>query len=183
MILDHDLLVNAKSMDIFHGLKRTDRIVDIGAGIRPCRAFKAEHICIEPHHEYIAELRTCREVSEIVEGEAELVDRFPRQGTTVFLLDVIEHMERERGEKIRDLLMDFEQAVIFTPLGFMEQSDKNPDAWGYNGGFWQKHRSGWQVEDFPGWEVTSWPVWHARSMTGAILAIHDLHRDAVLAAA
>lgn len=172
MILEHDLLTNTNTALIFGALKKTERIVDIGAGIRPCRAFKCDHICIEPHGEYLDELRMCRDVHALA-GEAEMVHAFPRDGTTVFLLDVIEHMERERGEKIRDLMTEFEQAVIFTPLGFMEQGGQNPDAWGMNGGVWQEHRSAWQPEDFDGWQVRTWPVWHRKPNFGAILAIRS----------
>lgn len=89
----------------------------------------------------------------------------------MFLLDVIEHMEREDGEAIRDLLEEFEHAVVFTPLGWCEQSDQNPDPWGYNGGYWQKHRSAWQPEDFSNWKTTVWNEWHAKKKVGAILAI------------
>ena len=173
MILAHDLLINRRTSAIFCGLPRTRRIVDVGCGIRPCPAFHCdEYVCIEPHGEYVEHLRGWERPGQvrIVHGEAELVSDELRADTTVLLLDVIEHMERDRGERIRDLLKEFEHAVIFTPLGWYEQGDTNHDCWGLNGGYWQKHRSAWQQADFPGWQTTVWPKWHS-SGPGAILAI------------
>lgn len=86
-------------------------------------------------------------------------------------MDVIEHMERDRGERIRDLAETFEHAVIFTPLGWYPQDEETPDCWGLNGGYWQKHRSAWQPEDFPNWKVHVWDHWHPKNGVGAILAI------------
>ncbi|MGL5712289.1 MAG: hypothetical protein ACRCX2_04665 [Paraclostridium sp.] len=47
--------------------------------------------------------------------------------------------------------------VIFTPLGFLDQSHPDGiDAWGLDGVNWQTHRSGWTPEDFPSIEGGSW---------------------------
>jgi len=174
MILEHDLLTNVRTETIFGSLPRTNRIVDVGCGIRPCPVFPCDdHVCIEPHAEYVAHLSEWKPADRtvsIIEAEAEALAGQPRKGTTVLLLDVIEHMEKDRGERIRDLLVEFEHAVIFTPLGWYEQDGANPDAWGLNGGDWQKHRSAWQPEDFRGWKVKVWPRWHPKG-PGAILAI------------
>lgn len=175
MILEHDLLINHRTRELFAGLPRTKRIVDVGCGIRPCPAFQCdEHICIEPHSEYVAHLSEWKPADRavtIIEAEAEAVAALPRKDTTVFLLDVIEHMEKDRGERLRDLLKEFEHAVIFTPLGWYEQDDTNPDGWGLNGGYWQKHRSAWEAADFAtGWDVKVWERWHPKG-PGAILAI------------
>lgn len=175
MILSHELPTHCRTEAYFSALKRTERIVDIGCGIRPCAAFQCdEYICIEPHDEYVDALRQWEapaRTKRIVVGKAECLDKEDRRGTTVFLLDVIEHMERDAGEQIRDLMTEFEQAVIFTPLGWFEQGDQNPDAWGLHGGFWQKHRSAWMPEDFVGWRVRTWQRWHRKQTAGAILAL------------
>lgn len=175
MILDHDLLTNKKTAETFAGLPLTKRIVDVGCGIRPCPVFACEeHICIEPHAEYVEHLKGWAPADRrvvIVEGEAERLADQPREDTTVLLLDVIEHMEKDRGLKILKLAEEFAHALLFTPLGWYEQGDANPDCWGLNGGFWQKHRSAWQPEDFAGWRVQVWQVWHPNKNVGAILAI------------
>lgn len=175
MILEHDLLTNPRTARMFGNLPRTERIVDVGCGIRPCPAFPCdEHICIEPHGEYrehLARWKPDGRTVTIVDGMADAVAQQPRDGTTVLLLDVIEHMDRTDGERIRNLLTEFEHAVIFTPLGWYEQNGDNPDVWGMNGGDWQKHRSAWQPEDFHDWRVRTWSRWHRPTRTGAILAI------------
>lgn len=177
MILDHDLLTNPRTAHLLAALPRTQRIVDVGCGIRPCPVFPAdEYVCIEPHQEYIDHLAdfhpfgmdiVTRLNMTALEG---LIDQ-PRADTTVLLLDVIEHMERRAGERTRDLLMEFDHAVVFTPLGWYEQGEETPDCWGLNGGYWQKHRSAWQPEDFPGWTIHKWRPWHPKNGVGAILAV------------
>lgn len=175
MILHHDLLINEKTFDIFFHLPRTSRIVDVGCGIRPFPVFPCkEHVCIEPHDEYLDHLRQWTREDRavtVIKGEAEALAEQPKDDTTVLLIDVIEHMEKERGLAIKTMMESFQHAVIFTPLGWYEQGDQNPDCWGFNGGFWQKHRSAWQPEDFQGWSVHTWSVWHPINGCGAILAI------------
>lgn len=175
MILEHDLITNRMTERILENLPRTKRIIDVGPGIRPCPVFKCEeHICIEPHDEYRDHLEAWKPSDRsvrIVPGKADALAQFERKDTTVLLLDVIEHMEKPDGEQIRDLMMEFEHAVIFTPLGECPQGDNNPDGWGLNGGFWQKHRSEWHPEDFDGWWLRSWKKWHKKPDAGAILAI------------
>lgn len=174
MILKHDLPTNSKTERIFQRLPRTKRIVDVGCGIRPCPVFRCEeYICIEPHDEYVAVLREwCAPASRciVIQDTIDALAKQPRKDTTVLLLDVIEHMEKPHGEQMRDLMAEFEHAIIFTPLGWYPQGDENPDVWGYHGGYWQKHRSEWHVDDFRGWEVDSWPKWHRKHGVGAILA-------------
>lgn len=174
MILVHDLITDDRAKHIFEKLPRTKRIIDVGCGIRPCPLPCDEHICIDPHPEYLIHLRYWKPDDRTVtriDGDASYIEGMPRKDTTVLLLDVIEHMEKEAGLKIRDLAEEFEHAIIFTPLGFYKQDDTSPDAWGLNGGHWQKHRSGWMPEDFPNWKVTTWNLWHREHKCGAILAI------------
>lgn len=175
-ILKHDLPADERTRPIFNALPRTPRIVDVGCGIRPCPAFPCEeHVCIEPHHEYVGVLRTWEPTDRrvvIVQDQVEALAAQPRQGTTVLLLDVIEHLEKPRGLQIRDLLEEFDHAVVFTPFGWHPQSGDNPDAWGMNGGEWQRHRSGWRPGDFKRWHVRTWMQWNdSAPFVGAMLAI------------
>lgn len=175
-VLPHDLLTNAKTNRLFRLLPRTPRIVDVGCGIRPCPVFPCEeHVCIEPHGEYVEVLKEWRPIdrcTKVVQAEVEALAEQPRQGTTVLLLDVIEHLERERGLRVKRLLEEFEHAVVFTPLGWYEQGDENPDGWGMNGGRWQAHRSAWLPDDFEGWCTYSWERWYRfkEKDAGAIMA-------------
>ena len=167
--MQHELLRDAVSSVVLKTLKPTPRILDVGCGIRPCPLFPCKtHICIEPHGEYIDWLKTWkpedREV-QIIQGTADVINDFDPADTTLLMLDVIEHMEKEKGLEILSMAEKFEQAAIFTPLGFKKQEHPNGiDNWGLHGGVWQTHRSGWEPKDFENWNVHIW-----RSI--AILAI------------
>ena len=168
--MQHELLRDAVSSEVLYKLKPTSRILDVGCGIRPCQLPCNTHICLEPHQEYIDWLETWkpedREV-KIMQGTADRMSEIETTDTTLLMLDVIEHMEKEKGLEILSLAEEFEQAAIFTPLGFRKQEHPNGvDNWGMNGGFWQTHRSGWTVKDFKNWDIYIW-----RSI--AILAIRS----------
>jgi len=138
-------------------IRETRTILDIGAGIRPQPFFKPKrHICVEPHKEYGCWL---------IENGYDLWDMTALQALeeakhvdTIFMLDVIEHMTKTEGLEARHLAkLKADQVVVYTPMGFKEQSyqDGDKDAWGMNGTYWQTHRSGWTPEDFPGWDITA----------------------------
>jgi len=131
------------------------RIVDVGPGIRPQPFYRAAtHLCIEPHPEYCEWLRA--RGYPVLEGTA--LDILPTVTPcdVVFMLDVIEHMEKAEGaECLRVAREKARQVVVYTPNGFHEQSYKEgeKDAWGMNGTHWQTHRSGWTPEEFPGAKI------------------------------
>jgi len=162
-ILDHDLLEDRESKEILNRLKPTKRILDVGCGIRPCPVFACEHICLEPYEKYIEILEDWKANSEvkIIHGTIDRIVEIEPSDTTILLLDVIEHLFKEDGIRFLPLIEKFEQAVIFTPLGFKEQTT---DAWGLKGDIWQTHRSGWLEDDFKNWETH---IWHSK----AILAV------------
>lgn len=67
---------------------------------------------------------------------------------SVTLIDVIEHFEKEVA---LDVLRKAEEiavkkVIVFTPRGFFKQIDV--DHYGLGGESYQRHRSGWEVEDF-----------------------------------
>lgn len=139
-------------------IKHTDIALDIGCGIVPMNYFRpALHIVIEPHKEYV-DILLHRHVHDksvfILNGTAQdLLPHFtPNSIDSVFLLDVIEHLEKQDGfELLRHVeRIAREQIVIFTPLGFMPQhADQNEtDGWGLHGTAFQEHLSGWLPEDF-----------------------------------
>ena len=158
MILEHELLPDLKN------LKPTKRILDVGCGIRPCPVFPCEHICLEPYESYIEVLKTWKPQDRkvtIMQGTLDRIVEIEPHDTTILLLDVIEHLKKEDGIGFLPLIEKFEQAVIFTPLGFKEQTT---DQWGMKGDLWQTHRSGWLEDDFKNWETHIW-------QSKAILAI------------
>lgn len=141
-------------------ISEVDVLLDIGCGIRPHDYITPQvYICCEPYEEYVDVLK--KKTSSATEtlyiilnyGWEEVVSKFAEKSVdTIFILDVIEHLEKEEGKR---LLKETEkiakkQIVIFTPLGFVENktADNGKDAWGLNGAEWQMHRSGWLPEDF-----------------------------------
>lgn len=140
-------------------LRQVKVVLDIGCGIIPQNLVRPSvHICLEPFRQYIQVLqKKTTNASDIIyviinATWAEAIKIFPERSVdTVFLLDVIEHLEKEEAKLLLKATEKIarEQIVIFTPLGFLPQ--KHPDgkdAWGYDGGQWQEHKSGWQPEDF-----------------------------------
>jgi len=139
-------------------VSETEVVLDIGCGIKPQTFFKPRlHICCEPHDEYVAQLRKEHAGSPgiaIIQCTAQRAAGMLRDKSvdSVFLLDLIEHLDKEDGKR---LLMECEriarkEIVVFTPLGFCPQEYQSgeTDAWGFHGGAWQTHRSGWMPDDF-----------------------------------
>lgn len=153
-------------------------VLDIGCGIRPQQLVRpVVHVCCEPYGEYLEHLQrnvagaTDRVYLPIQATWDEAVTRFPPGAVdTVFLLDIIEHLEKPAAAA---LLLATErlprrQLVVFTTLGFIPQHHPDGrDAWGLGGGTWQEHRSGWGPADFgPGWEVVACPDFHVNDNLG-----------------
>lgn len=155
-------------------IRKAGTVLDIGSGIRPqCIVPCEKMICFEAHDEYLAQLQQY--------GFDTFAGVAPRDLTrvespidTVTMIDVIEHMEREDGIETIRLALEIaqRQVIVFTPLGFMKQDqDGSTDAWGMQGQYWQRHRSGWKPEDFPGWLCLTDPRFHAHAGHGAFFAI------------
>jgi len=143
--------------DVAPYIRYAEVIADIGPGIRPQPFYKPKrHICIEPHDEYADRLEG-RGFEVLRSTALAALPRIERVGA-IFLLDVIEHMEKAEGEAcLRLAVSKADQVVVFTPHGFKEQSYKpgDKDAWGLNGCHWQTHRSGWTPDEFPGARIFS----------------------------
>ena len=131
------------------GLIEVETVIDVGAGIRPMQWYQPRrHICLEPHDRYCDKLRNAGYA--YVQATASVLKDMTAEG--VYLLDVIEHMEKHEGLEIIELAKKAatKQVIIYTPKGFLEQEG---DAWGFGGDYWQKHRSGWLPGEFPGWLI------------------------------
>lgn len=135
-----------------------DTVLDIGPGLRPqslvdCRN---RQISVEPHWEYADVLEA--DGREVIRDSAPHALQLIKAVDTVTMLDVIEHMEKADGLEtiLRAIHLAKRQVIVFTPMGFLEQSGgEDADAWGMQGQFWQKHRSGWTPDEFPGWIILS----------------------------
>jgi len=153
---------------LVHGLRLTDVVLDVGAGIRPMRLWQPKrHICLEPYGPYAQRLRQAG--YEVIEARVQDVvyDVTLPMVDTILMLDVLEHLTQEDGLAVLDwaTAVAREQVVVFTPNGFKEQTT---DVWGLGGHAWQTHRSGWRPRDFPGWTISEplpqqfAAVWDAR---------------------
>lgn len=158
--------------------------VDIGTGIRPHDFIDAAIcICFEPYAEYVEILKD--KVNEkfdkiyVVEQQtwSGALDFLAEKSVdTVFLIDVIEHLEKDEGEALlkRTEKIARQQIVIFTPLGFVAQHtlEGGKDAWGLDGAEWQEHKSGWLPEDFDDtWDVYACREYHEYSNVGTRLEV------------
>jgi len=141
-----------------HHIRKTDVVLDVGAGIRPMAYFRPKiHIMVEPWGQYadILQYRFRDDKSVfVVRGFAMPVLSALSDASvdSIFLLDVIEHLTKEDGY---GLLVECtrvcrDQVVVFTPHGFMPQEVEagQKDGWGLDGGQLQEHLSGWHPGDF-----------------------------------
>lgn len=150
-------------------------ILDIGPGIYPHPEYanSSLYICCEPFQEYSHHLR--EKLSEKIPDRIGLVlsgdwkdalELFQEKSVdTVYLLDVIEHLEKSEGGNLLSKTEKIarRQIVIFTPLGYMDQVTLpgGKDAWGMNGASWQEHKSGWHPGDFDGsWRIYACKDFH-----------------------
>lgn len=152
----------------------TKSILDIGAGVKPFdHVSVSNHVCVEPHPEYVKVLQE-KGFTVIEKTALEMLPTCP-PFDVVMLLDVIEHMDKDVGEEVVELAKKVatKAVIIFTPIGFMRQefAEGKPDPWGYNGHYWQKHRSGWMPEDFPDWEIAIDMRFHRSTRNGAFIAV------------
>jgi len=157
-------------------------LVDIGCGIRPQRLVTpVVHVCCEPFADYARRLQdeviSSSERTFLVLGLTwkQALDVLPEKSVdSVFLLDVIEHLEKEEGAELlrRTERLARRQVVLFTPLGFVPQVHPDGiDAWGMRGGAWQEHKSGWNPEDFDeSWEILASRAFHTTDSLGKPLA-------------
>lgn len=139
-------------------VRETEVVLDIGCGIAPMNYFRPKlHLLVEPWKEYadILAYRHSGDKSVIIihAGALEALRQLADNSVdSIFMLDVIEHLEKEQGfQAITECeRVAREQVVIFTPLGFMPQhmESSEADGWGLGGSAVQEHRSGWEPEDF-----------------------------------
>ena len=139
-------------------VKKTEVVLDIGCGIVPMNYFRPKlHLMVEPWKEYsdILAYRHSGDKSVIIirTGALEALSQLADNSVdSIFLLDVIEHLEKVVGQQviIECERVAREQIVLFTPLGFMPQhmESNQADGWGLGGVAVQEHRSGWEPEDF-----------------------------------
>lgn len=144
-------------------------LLDLGCGVRPTNLFLPNiHICVDLFQPYLDFLKNKFEGENILLICDEVVAFLKRQPSssidTIFIADLIEHLDREEGmELIQEVTrVASVQVIIFTPNGFMEQhvGPTAGDGWGWVGNTAQTHLSGWTPSDFPGWKILTSPNHH-----------------------
>lgn len=156
-------------------LIRGNSLVDVGAGIRPFDLFSfSTHVCVEPHGEYVDILAS--KGHAVIKAQAHEILSSLHGFDCIYLIDVIEHMEKDVGKQVIDMAISVvkKQVFVFTPLGFMKQDTLHADIdpWGLNGGYWQHHRSGWCPDDFQGWDILVAEKYHIHAKCGAFAAMY-----------
>jgi len=75
--------------------------------------------------------------------------------SVILLIDVIEHMEKEAGERLLEECKRVASKIfLYTPLWWDDNAEnvENPDLWCY-GNPYDYHKSLWAKEDFKGWNL------------------------------
>ncbi|HLP36105.1 class I SAM-dependent methyltransferase [Lacibacter sp.] len=163
-------------------INNVNMVLDVGCGIRPQTFINPfVHICYDAHQQYLDVLQTKLTRRKTLTGKLqyifvnktvdELISNFPRKSVdTIFLLDVIEHLDKNQGLELMKAFNEIarHQIVIFTPLGFVPQEHPDgKDAWGLDGGKWQQHKSGWTPDDFDNsWEFLVCKNFHSSDNLG-----------------
>lgn len=161
-------------------VKETEVVADIGCGIVPMNYFRPKlHFMVEPWLEY-SDILAYRYAGDkgVIVIRAEALEALQQFGTnsvdSIFLLDVIEHLEKDMGLKVIKECerVAREQIIVFTPLGYMPQymGYGQADGWGLGGSSVQEHRSGWEPADFgESWSFYICENFHTADYRGELL--------------
>jgi len=126
-------------------------VLDVGCGVG---ATITEFCCpikigVDAHRPYLDNAKLGEQFIKLNFMAERLSEIFlPNSMDSVTLIDVIEHFEKEVAF---DVLRQVEEiaakrVIVFTPRGFFKQIEV--DHYGLGGESFQRHRSGWEVEDF-----------------------------------
>ena len=146
-------------------MRDSQSLLDIGCGVGatlkyfPCPI----KIGIDAHIPYLEKAQQSTSFIPL-KMEAQCVGEYflPKSIDCISMIDVIEHLDKETGFNILQQAerIAVKKVIIFTPRGFFNQ--KANDHYGLGGESFQKHRSGWEVEDFvnKGYKVIVFSQFH-----------------------
>ncbi|KWX75402.1 class I SAM-dependent methyltransferase [Paenibacillus jilunlii] len=133
-------------------LKFAETILDVGSGTGTLleRYEASVVIGLDIHRPYLLHRKYTAPHIIPVHADAGHIDKLFLPGTfsAVTLIDSLEHFTMSEG---KELLRKAEaiaagRVVVFTPRGFFPQ--EGTDHYHLQGEYYQKHRSGWEPEDF-----------------------------------
>lgn len=146
-IVNHkDFLVTINEL-----LVNSSTVLDIGCGVGTtlkefCCPIK---IGVDAHRPYLENAKYGEQFIKLNFTAERISELFlPNSLDSVTLIDVIEHFEKEVGFNVLRQVEEIaaKRVIVFTPRGFFKQIDF--DHYGLGGESYQRHRSGWEVEDF-----------------------------------
>ena len=139
-------------------------VLDIGCGVgETLKDFSCPvKIGIDAHRPYLEHAKDGGFIK--LNFKAELLNELflPKSLDCVTLIDVIEHFEKEVAKEVLRQAEEIaaQKVIVFTPRGFFQQLEV--DHYGLGGESFQRHRSGWEVEDFQklGYQVVVFDKFH-----------------------
>jgi len=148
-------------------------VMDIGSRDHPQDLIPSTvELQCDPYYEYTYPIQTGKYTRFPIEWKQALELMKTHSIDAVTLIDVIEHIDKRTAfELLSETQRYTNLIVVFTPIGFMEQTD----------GEYNTHRSGWEPSDFgEGWVVHTFPNFHKvdfmdnmlETPHGAMLAIY-----------
>ncbi|WP_242833522.1 class I SAM-dependent methyltransferase [Desulfosporosinus youngiae] len=149
-------------------LSDSDTVLDVGCGVgETLEKFSCPiKIGVDAHRPYLENAKSGEHFLKINFRAECLKELFlPNSIDTVTLIDVIEHFEKEVAWDVLQQVEEIaaKRVIIFTPRGFFRQLDV--DHYNLGGESFQRHRSGWEVEDLEklGYSITIFSQFHDQS--------------------
>jgi SAM-dependent methyltransferase len=123
-------------------------VLDVGCGSSSPLAKVKKHfysVGVDIHRPSIIESRKRKIHDDYKVGNVLAIDKLfkPREFDAVIALDLIEHLPKEKGRELLKKMAKLgkKKIILLTPNGFISQTP-------YDGNEFQKHVSGWDVDDF-----------------------------------
>ena len=140
-------------------------VLDIGCGVgETLKDFSCPiKIGVDAHRPYLENAKSGEQFIKLNFMAERLNEIFlPNSMDSVTLIDVIEHFEKEVAFHVLRQVEEIaaKRVIVFTPRGFFQQIEV--DYYGLGGESFQRHRSGWEVEDFQklGYNVVIFSKFH-----------------------
>ncbi|AFQ42408.1 methyltransferase family protein [Desulfosporosinus meridiei DSM 13257] len=132
-------------------LSDSNTVLDVGCGVGETleKISCPIKIGVDAHRPYLENARASEKFIKLNFRAERLRELFlPKSIDSVTMIDVIEHFEKEDALDVLSQVEEIatKRVVIFTPRGFFRQLDI--DHYNLGGESFQRHRSGWEVEDF-----------------------------------
>jgi len=126
-------------------LLECEKVLDLGCGKNsPIQYCDVKYsVGADMFYPYIKESRKKRIHNKYIIANIRKINFKYKFFDAVLLLDVLEHLPKKDGIKLLQKVEYFckKKIIVYTPNGFLKQEE-------YDGNPFQKHVSGWYVEDF-----------------------------------